>query len=29
MLQCAQESEIKMEEIPKVATIQNWIGRYT
>jgi hypothetical protein len=29
LVQCAQEGEIKIEEIPKVATIQNWIGRYT
>ena len=29
LVQCAQESEIKMKEIPKVATIQNWIGHYT
>ena len=29
LVQYAQEGEIKMEEIPKVATIQNWISRYT
>ena len=28
LVQYAQEGEIKMEEIPKVATIQNWISRY-
>ena len=25
----AQDGEIKMEKMPKVVTIQNWIGRYT
>ncbi|CAG8522212.1 6441_t:CDS:2, partial [Racocetra persica] len=29
LVQHAQEGEIKVEEVPKVATIQNWIGYYT
>ncbi|CAG8799161.1 6104_t:CDS:2 [Cetraspora pellucida] len=28
LVQHAQEGEIKVDEVPKVATIQNWIGRY-
>jgi len=29
LVQRAKDGEIKMEEVPKVTTIQNWIGRYT
>ena len=29
LVQCAQEDEIKIEEISKIATIQNWISHYT
>ena len=28
LVQCTQEGEIEIEEIPKVATIQNWISHY-
>ena len=28
LVQCAKEDEIKIEEVPKVTTIQNWISRY-
>ena len=29
LVRSAREGEINMEEVPKVTTIQNWIGRYT
>ena len=29
LVQQAQGGEIKIEEVPKITTIQNWIGRYT
>ncbi|RIA99838.1 hypothetical protein C2G38_2237331 [Gigaspora rosea] len=29
LVQLVQEGEIKIEEVPKVSTIQNWIGCYT
>ncbi|CAG8713794.1 16733_t:CDS:2 [Gigaspora margarita] len=29
LVQCAKDSKIKMEEVLKVITIQNWISHYT